>query len=289
VKAGEVMAVTDSRELADAKGGYLAARERLALANSKFKREEGLWKKKISSEQEYLDARQAMVETRIEIRSAEQKLHALGFSERYVRNLPNQPDVELTRYKILAPIDGTVIAKHITLGEALKEDAEIFVVADLSSVWADLRVYQKDLAKIRKGQKAVITVQNYPEGIRGEIFYVGPLVGESTRTGLARVELPNPEGRLRPGSFITAKVAVDIVKDSLIVPKSALLNVHGETSVFVQTDEGFEPRPVQLGKANETDVEITGGLDFGDQYVAKGGFTLKAQLSKGAFGDGHNH
>src|SRR5690606_378033 len=111
--------------------GYLAAIERVALARSNFEREERLFEKKISSEQEYLEARQAMAEARIEVRSAAQKLRALGFSEDYLDRLPEEAEASLTLYPLTAPFTGTVVEKHIVQGEALEADAQAFAIADL--------------------------------------------------------------------------------------------------------------------------------------------------------------
>lgn len=289
IRGGQVLAVIESRELADSKAEFLAARERIDLARVNFEREEMLWQKKVSSEQEYLDAKQALAEARIALNSAEQKLHALGFSETYLNDLPRHPDATFTRFEIRAPFAGTVIEKHITLGETLKEDAEAFTIADLATVWVDIKVYQKDLAMIRKGQEVVIEVGHDIPDATGEIAWVSPVVGESTRTANARVVLANPEGILRPGLFVTAKVAVASNPVKVRVPKTALQTVEERTVVFVQEDEGFEPRPVQVGQESAGHVEIVSGLDPGQKYVSLGAFTLKAQLSKGAFGDGHAH
>lgn len=289
VKKNELMAVLDSRELADAKAEFLAANERHEMAKLSFQREERLWKKKISAEQEYLDARQNLTETRIALRSAEQKLHALGFSEQALEKLPDHPDMTFTRYEVRAPFEGVVIQKHISLGESLSADTEAFVVADLSTVWIDISVYQKDLASIRRGQKVAIVIGHGIPDVEGTIDYVGPLVGEATRTALARVVMPNPHGDLRPGMFVTAEVETDSLEVPMVVPKTALQTVDGDTVVFVKSAEGFKPQPVKLGRTNTTRVEIVSGLMAGQIYVSKGAFTLKAQLSKGAFGDGHNH
>jgi len=289
VRKGEVMAVIESRDLADAKAEFLAASERNELANLSYTREERLWKKKITSEQEYLDARQTQVESRIALRSAEQKLHALGFSDDYLASLPALADVTFTRYEIKTPFDGVVIQKHISMGEVLAENAEAFVVADLSTVWVDLQIYQKDLVTIRKGQQVVVQVGHGIPDARGVVDFVGPLLGEETRTALARVVLDNRRGDYRPGMFVTARVAVANTRVNLAVAKSALQNVEGKTVVFVKTAEGFEPQPVEVGRQNTVNVEILAGLKQGDIYVSEGAFTLKAQLSKGAFGDGHNH
>ena len=289
VKTNEVMAVLESRDLADAKAEFLASLERFDFAEVNFKREENLWKKKISSEQEYLDARQILVEARINLRSAEQKLHALGFSETYLKQLPDHPDQSYTRYEIKAPFDGVVIQKHISFGEALSDDAEAFVIADLSTVWVDINIYQKDLVKIHTGQTVVIDIGHGVDSADSILSYVGPLVGEETRTALARAVLQNPQGQLRPGMFITARVATDSIEVPLMVPKTALQTLEGKTVVFVQDEDGFEARPVVIGKDNGLHVVIENGLQAGERYVSKGAFTLKAQLSKGAFGDGHNH
>lgn len=289
VKAGEVMAEIESRELAAAKATFLAAGERRKLAQARFDREERLWQKKVTSEQEYLDARQALAEARIEQNSAEQQLHALGFSDDYLKELPGHADVTYTRYQIRAPFAGTIIEKHLTLGESVGADAEIFTIADLSTVWVDINVYQKDLAKIRTGQKVAILIGHGIPATNGRIAWVGPLVGEETRTAKARVILSNPDGSLRPGLFVTAQVAIDSSAAGIVIPKSALQTFEERTVVFVQDEDGFEPVPVKTGRQNAVQVEILSGLEAGQTYVSKGAFTLKAQLGKAAFGDGHNH
>ncbi|MHB1350270.1 MAG: efflux RND transporter periplasmic adaptor subunit [Desulfobulbaceae bacterium] len=289
VKAGELMAVIESRELADGKAAFLAAAEREALAQTNFNREERLWGKKVTSEQEYLDARQALAEARIATNSAEQQLHALGFSDAELKALPGHPDATYTRFEIKAPLAGTIIEKHMTLGENVKDDADVFTIADLSTVWVDINVYQKDLVNIRKGQTVVIEIGHGIATATGTIAWVGPQVDETTRTAKARMELPNPDGDLRPGLFVTARVAVGSTPASIVVPKSALQAFEERTVLFVRTEKGFEPKPVEVGRRNGTKVEILSGLEAGQTYVSQGAFTLKAQLSKGAFGDGHNH
>lgn len=289
VRKGDVLAVLDSRDLADAKAAFLNAAERAALARARFAREEDLWKKKISAEQDYLEAGRALSEAAIALRSAEQKLHAIGFSDEYLKQLPSQPDMSYTRLEIAAPFEGTVIEKHISLGEALKEDAAIFTIADLSTVWVNLSVYQKDLPYVRKGQPVVVSAgQGIPDA-PGTVSYIGPLIGEQTRTAVARVVLPNRDGRLRPGLFVTGSILVESVPVAVAVPKASVQTVDEQACVFVEAGEEFVLRPVTLGRSNETHVEITAGLPPGTRYVTSGAFTLKAELSKGAFGDSHAH
>jgi cobalt-zinc-cadmium efflux system membrane fusion protein len=291
VEKGEVLAVIESRELADVKAAYLTSIESFQLAEPFFKREERLWKKKISSEQDYLDAKKAFAEAKIEMNKAKYKLSALGFSLEYIKNLPSEPPRLFTSYEITAPFNGTIIKKHITLGEVVKEDDDVFVVANLDTVWVDLRVPQKDASSIKKGQKATISGKADTSKTVGTIDYVHSLIDEQTRTKLARVVLDNTSGQFLPGTFITATVQVGKSETDVVVDKSVLQNIDDKACVFVQSEQGFEPRPVMIGRSNETCVEIIDGLESGEIIVTENSFRIKAQLEKAAAGEnaGHGH
>ncbi len=141
---------------------------------------------------------------------------------------------------------------------------------------------------MRLGQSVEITTEN-GSAMSGVISYVSPVVSEETRTAVARVVLDNTAGQWRPGSFVAGLVAVDARSVPLLVPRSALQTVDEQTVVFIETAEGFEPQGVRVGRSNEVYAEIVDGLSQGQRYVVRGAFTLKAQLAKGSFGDGHSH
>jgi len=290
VRAGQLLAVLESSELADAKAAFLAATERLRLANATFDREERLFHSKVSSEQDYLDARKSRAETRIELRAAGQKLQALGVAQTELDALPDQHDTELTIYRLTAPFSGTVIDRHITLGETVAAERPVFTVADLSTVWIDLSVYQKDIGAVRAGQRARVSTGHGDE-TELEISFVQPLVGEETRTALARIEAPNPDGDWHPGCFVTARISTSTdVTARVVVPATAVIRMEdGDEVIFVETGDSFEPRHVEVGRQTRNDVEIVSGLAPGERYVLRGGFSLKAELAKESFGDGHGH
>ena len=290
VRAGQLLAVLESSELADAKAAFLAATERLRLANATFDREERLFHSKVSSEQDYLDARKLRAETRIELRAAGQKLQALGVAQTELEVLPDQHDTELTIYRLTAPFSGTVIDRHITLGETVAAERPVFTVADLSTVWIDLSVYQKDIGAVRAGQRARVTTGHGDE-TELEISFVQPLVGEETRTALARIEAPNPDGDWHPGCFVTARISTSTDATArVVVPATAVIRMEdGDEVIFVETGDGFEPRHVEVGRQTRDDVEIVSGLAPGERYVLRGGFSLKAELAKESFGAGHGH
>ncbi|HHT9106949.1 MAG TPA: efflux RND transporter periplasmic adaptor subunit, partial [Candidatus Wujingus californicus] len=187
VRHGEVIAVLDSRELAELKSAYIASIKRVELARLTFERKERLWKEKISSEKDYLASRQALVEEEINLQTVKQKLLALGLSQTDMDTVSNKTDRSLTRYEVHALFDGMVIEKHISVGESIKEDADIFVLADLSTVWVEVTVYAKDLNVIKVGQNVTVKSEALNLKTAGTLTYLGPLVGEQTRTAQGRV------------------------------------------------------------------------------------------------------
>ncbi|MEK7757825.1 MAG: efflux RND transporter periplasmic adaptor subunit, partial [Planctomycetota bacterium] len=205
VEPGEMMAVLDSRELAEAKAACLAAAARETLAQTTLSRAEALFERKITPEEELLKARQQAAEAGIEHRTAEAKLHALGVTEAQVAALhaSEEKDIDFPRYEIKAPFAGMVIEKHITLGELVDTEHNIFTIADLSSVWVDVTLYTDDLPNMRVGKEVVLTADGISGQTRGTIAYVSPTVSEATRTGLARAVVPNPDLMWRPGLFCT--------------------------------------------------------------------------------------
>jgi len=288
VSAGDILAVLDSRDLSQMKSQYLVARERTALARSTYEREEKLWREKVSSEREYLMARHGLAEARIEMRAAEQKLHAIGFSEAYLEELTFNVDTSFLRYAMTAPFGGVIVEKHLAPGEFVGDEESAFIVADLSRVWVELSVYQKDLPRVRVDQSVLVVNTQTGTEAEGRISYISPMLSEDTRTATARVLLAN-DGDWRPGLFIEGRVVVERRPVAVMVPKSALQTFEGRTVVFAQSAEGIEPVAVELGMENDTHVEVRTGLAPGRLYVATGSFTLKAQLEKGSFASGHNH
>lgn len=198
----------------------------------------------------------------------------------------------LTDYQLKSLISGTIVEKHITRGEMVEADMSPhgFVVADLSVVWVYLNLYQKDLPYVKKGQKVTISLGPGLEETAGKINYISPIIDQTTRTAKARVVLPNPKGIWKPGLFVNGSIITDEFTAQIAIPKTAIETLENKPCVFVKSDEGFKPRFITSGRENHTFIEILGGLTEGESYIAKGGFTLKAELQKEMFGDDeHGH
>ena len=289
VVAGDVLAVLDSRELADIKSEYLASVERGHLAQSTFAREKRLFEQGISSESEFLDARQTVAEAQIEQRSAFQKLLSLGFSESYIAELSLQEDHALVHYQLIAPMSGVVLERHISQGESVADDTDAFAIADLGDVWIDLDIFQEQLDLVREGQAVMITSTSGNLHALGTIRFVRSTLGEETRTAVARIVLENENRRWRPGMFVNGEVVVEQSEVDVLVEWSAVIADEEHDVVFVRDGNEFAAREVLLGRSNTTHVEVLTGLSTGDMYLSKGAFTLKAEMGKTALSDDHSH
>ncbi len=289
VAEGDVLAVLESRELADAKAAYLASLERLSLAKENFARADALIDRRIVSEKAHLEARADYAEARINLRNARQKLFALGIGQDRLKEISEEAESDLTEYVMHAPLGGTIVARHLTRGESVSTEREAFVIADVSTVWVDVSIYAHDLERVEAGQTATIVTDGGLE-VEGRIAFVTPNVSEETRTAHARVVLENTPMRLRPGMFVTARIAVGEEPADVRVPATALQTHEGQDVVFVKNKDGkLRPQPVTLGRRNIHYVEVLAGLRTGDAVVTNGAFIVKSQLAKSGFDDGHNH
>jgi cobalt-zinc-cadmium efflux system membrane fusion protein len=195
----------------------------------------------------------------------------------------------LVTYDVKSSIDGVVLNLHMTPGELIGDENHIVTIADLSSVWAELNVYQKDLNEIRVGQTAYVYFNEIEEAVKGKIFYLSPTIDKHTRTATARVRLNNSSGNWKPGIFVTAKVLTDLEKVEQAVTLNAIQNYEGQKVVFVKDGDSFRPQPVTIGKTNTKYTEILSGLHKDQTYIAEGAFIIKSELLKESFGGGHAH
>lgn len=276
VKKGETLAVIESRNLADIKTAWLAAREKLALATSAFKREEELWNKKIVSEQDYLNSKKELTEAQIEHDGAKQKIQSIGLDPEAIA----QPGSSLVRFELRSPLAGIVVERHLTVGETTKEDEAVFVVANLDKVNAVLQVYPKDLPFVKVGQSAQISISGSKESTPGTVTFLSPILDAQSRSAKAHVLVDNPSGQFRPGLFISASISLEASEATVLISRKSIQKVEGKDVVFVQTDEGFVPSPVEIGRSTADLVEVLSGLELEEFYVSEGSFLLKAELAK---------
>ncbi|MCG6206972.1 efflux RND transporter periplasmic adaptor subunit [Rhodopseudomonas sp. HC1] len=194
----------------------------------------------------------------------------------------------LTSYELKSPLAGTVIDRQISLGEYASEQKPAFVVADLSTIWVDLSVYRQDIQRVKIGDEVLIDPDDGGGEIKGRIAYLAPIGALDTQTALARVVLPNPDSRLRPGLFVTARLVLAKRDVAVAVRAGAIQMLENKTVVFVrEADDALEARPVVLGEQDARFVEVKAGMAPGERYVAENSFVVKAEMGKGEAEHGH--
>lgn len=294
VKTGDILAVLDSVELGKAKADYLKFQALTRVHEKNYQRERRLFEQKIASQKEVLDAEAAYLTAKAEFEAAHAMLHLYGLSDEETHRLTWQTREPISHFPLLSPFSGIVAEKDLTIGEVVSPEKHVYTIADLSTLWIQLDVYEKDLAKIQRGQQVAIIADSYPqETFHGAISYIGSLLNETTRTIPTRVEIPNPGDRLKPGMFASAVIATqeDSAATALVVPADAVQRVAGETIVFVPSGEGmFARRQVIVGKQSDGWIEVKEGIQAGEQVVTEGSFALKSELLKATLaGEEHHH
>ena len=279
VKAGQALARLDSIELGEARSAWLQAASEAAVAQAGFARAQRLNADSIIPEKDYLRARAEHEKTRVALRAAADRLRMMGVD-------PENPSGSV--FPLAAPFAGTIIEKKAVLGELAPPDQPLFTVADLSTLWIEADLFEKDLAKARPGMQASVAVSAYPgEMFTGRLTYISSVVDKDSRTVKARVEVPNPDGRLKPEMFATASIQTGPGAKALLLPEDAVLLVQGQPTVFVAKKDGFAfaPRAVEVGERTQGRIVIKSGVAAGEAVVVSGSYALKARLLKSQIGD----
>ncbi|WP_020654120.1 efflux RND transporter periplasmic adaptor subunit [Massilia niastensis] len=279
VRKGAILAVIASGEIADRRAELAAADKRAAYARGVYASEKTLWQERISARQDYLKAEQELREAEIAVQNARQKLQALGAHA--------GSSGPTNRLQVRAPFGGTVVEKHVALGEVVGADTRIFTVSDLSTVWADVVVPAKDLEIVRVGTEAVIRSVASNTTAPGKVSFVSALIGEASRSARARVVLDNPEQAWRPGLFVNVDIVTGSARVQVAVAQEALQTVEGRQVVYKRVNSGFVAQPVTTGRLDGRLVEIVAGIKAGEQVAGAGSFAIKAEQAKGAAEHGH--
>ena len=218
------------------------------------------------------------------VRAARDRLMLWGIGTGQIRELERSGRAQLT-LTFVSPISGTVLQKNVIAGQYVQEGTEMYLLADLSSVWLVAQVYEFELGRLRAGQPAVVTTSAFPgRSFEGRIAFIEPVLDQQTRTARVRIVLPNRGGELKPGMFADARLQVPI-EEGLSVPRSAVIDTGTRRVVYVESAPGtFQPREVTLGATAGDRVAVLDGVKEGEKVVAAANFFIdsQAQLSGGA-------
>lgn len=303
VNQGAPLFEYDNIELGEAIGDYMAesadlrrdlanlyhAQQSLDRAQLLLEKEAIARKEVHVREAERRVAEAAVANRHARIARVKEKLYRFGMTEEQIDALSTGYEKIFRReasYTVVrAPISGVIIKREGAPGEVVGPEKELLAIADLSSVWTLVDIYEKDLGQVRRGTAAEINVEAYPgETFRGTISYVSDLLDPETRTAKARVEIPNPQRKLKLGMFATVRLRARVADGTATVtaiPSSAIQQINGQPSVFVKLDTvRFARRTVKLGPASGDLVEVAEGLKGDEDLVTTGSFSLKSEFLK---------
>ena len=302
VRSAQALVTINSPAFAQAQADFLRSRANYLLSKKESERAKMLWAEKAIEEKEYLRREAEHEKLATEYGALGSALHSYGITHeqideliekcKLVEDMEYQCEIADPNLPIRSPVTGTVIFRDVIKGEHVEPNKILYTVSDLSTLWAILDVYEKDLPYIRKDSQVTITTSIYPGSkFPGKITYISDLVDEKLRTIKIRVEVDNKQGFLKPNMYIQGKIENRLEKkDILAVPEEAIQNLEGEKVVFIR-EEGdiFAVRHVVVGYKIGNNRIITQGLSEGDRIVVRGAFYLKAEISKATFGHAHVH
>ncbi len=282
VRAGQTMAELESAEVGQAEAAYLTARATSNAAQANLRRERELAASHVSAARDREVAEAQAISEQAQLAAAIQRLRTLGLRSEDIKELERSGG-RPGRVPLLSPIDGTVMTREVSLGQAVQPASDAFKVANLSHLWVLLDLFEKDLPYVHVNQKAVLRTEVYPgRNFPARVAYVGQAIDEKTRTAPVRIEFDNVDGLFRPGQFVTATLHGDpsrALAEVLAVPRSAVRTVEGKPLLFVASGQGsFVRRPVELGVSGGGLVEIRSGVELGEPVATDGGFLLKSEL-----------
>jgi cobalt-zinc-cadmium efflux system membrane fusion protein len=302
IKKGQALVTINSPDFGQVQADFLNARAKLNLSKIEYERAKMLLEKNAIGEREYLRRKAEREKITTEYGALGSKLHSLGITHAQIDELIAKSDaIEDKDYKceiadpnlpILSPLSGTVIFRDVTMGEHIEPEKVLFTVSNLSTLWALLDAYEKDIPHISTNSSVNITSPLYPgREFPGKITYISNTIDEQLRTVKIRVEVENTEGQLKPNMYIQGIVQNRIDEDMiLVVPETAVQNLDGEKIVFVREGENtFAYRHVKIGEKIGDLRIIIDGLNRYDDLVIKGAFTIKTEMTKGTFGHVHVH
>jgi len=182
-----------------------------------------------------------------------------------------------------APASGVVVEKNVVQGMRIMPGMDLYKIADLGTVWVEGEVFEKDLSLVRLGQHADVAFEAYPgERFEGRVRYVYPVLNGESRTGRVRLELANPGLRLKPGMYASVALHLPAPRESVVVPRTAVLQTGERAIVFVRGADGvLAPREVSVGLASGADIEIVAGLEAGEVVASSAAFLIDAEANLG--------
>jgi cobalt-zinc-cadmium efflux system membrane fusion protein len=278
VKAGQKLVTLQSEAVGTARADFLKASADLDLARRNLEREKSLFERGVSARKSLLAAETEFKVAETNLDAAEKKLHVLGFDEEQIAQIAKSHQVNPV-ISLYAPIDGKVIQSSAVLGQMVDQNTEILTIIDPTVLWVEAEVYERDIARVRIGQEAGISVPAYPgETFPGRISFISDVLKEESRTITVRTDVDNRQQKLKAGMFADMVIYLDDPAAVPALPQEAVLDEGDSKIVFVCVNGGYRPQVVEVGAKEGGFVEIRSGLEAGAEVVTEGNYQLKSKM-----------
>jgi cobalt-zinc-cadmium efflux system membrane fusion protein len=295
VQEGDILAVIHSADLGQVEADFLEVQAKLELTQATFRREEGLYEKKNTSQADYQNALNELKTAQASYAATEKRLRLFGLETEQIAGIKDEKENgDFSNLVLRAPQSGTIITQNISVGEMADTTKSLYTIADLSNLWVWCDVYENDLAILHeqfaqdKSLQAMVRVKAFEStAFNGVVDFVGNVMDEHTRTMKLRVQVKNPEGKLRPGMFADVEVMIPGQGRIAAVPRNAIMSDAGENFLFQHWKENlWVRRDVAVGSQYGNFVEILSGIPQGATIVTGGAFMLKSDILREKMGAG---
>ena len=280
VSKGDPLVDIESLDVAEAKTAFYQACAQMELARINYERQQRLFQENIGSQKNLLTAEADYKIAQANLNAAEKNLHTLGFTEEDCKLLAETHQIN-PFITLKAPLTGRIVKREATLGAMVDQSADLFTIMNLSTLWVDADIFEKDLAHIRVGQKVEIRVPAYPDEVfQGNISYIADIFNEETRTVTVRTQVNNKDSKLKVGMFADIRIIAPGGGNVLVVPVETVLDDGREKVVFVKEGDGFRRQVVQVGVQSGGVIEVIEGLRADDEIVVRGNFQLLSEFKR---------
>jgi len=275
VRRNQPLLYVASPDYSQSLANYLKARDAYQLADKNYARAKDLLDHHAIAEKDYEAAESARTQANADLGAAEESLRVLGITNpESMIGKPTKSEIP-----VLAPIAGEAVERLVAPGQVIQAGAtQVFTISNMSSVWVMANIYQKDLPFVKIGDPTVVTTDSYPgTEFHGKISYIAAALDPNTRTLQARIDVMNPDGKLKKDMYVVATVQGGTIQNALLVPVAAVMrDAENQPFVYVVNQSNqFARRPVTVGETNQTTAQLTGGVAPGDRVVGDGSLFLQ--------------
>lgn len=279
VRTGQVLADVYSNELGTAQFGLLKARSQADLLEREAARAQQLYDADVIGLAELQRRENQLSIARAEVRSATNQVKVLGMTDAEINEVVTSGEIH-SKFSVPSTINGVVVDRLVTRGQVVQPSDLLFTVADLSSVWIVAEVPEQQSSGVAVGQRVEIDVPALGDKpLSTTLIYVDSIVNPESRTVVARAQLDNKNGLLKPAMLATLIIQSRAV-EALVVPGEAVINENGRDHVFVDAGRGFRLTPVVLDEERDGVRVVQSGLKPGQKVVVKGAFHLNSERKR---------